>query len=154
MFKLISPLIIIAIFTQVSFAKTNILKKFCDKYAGEVRFGFTCPKSKIPLPLNMCTFKNQYGEKQFFDGCTGPTGGFKELFYPACITHDLCYHHEPASSGKTQEYCDQLFYELMQESCQKTPQKKKCLRWAKSLFNIVRKIGKAAYHCENIVGPY
>ena len=84
---------VILLSAQIQAKSQKTLNSFCQDYGGEVKFGFICPKSKIPLPINMCHFTNSYGEKQFFDGCTAPTGEFTEDFYPACIKHDLCYHH-------------------------------------------------------------
>lgn len=132
----------------------DMLEKFCQEYSGEVKFGFTCPKSKIPLPLRMCHFSNSHKEKQFFDGCSGPSGGYKELFFPACIKHDLCYHHEPASNGKDRKFCDDLFLEIMNNACETVENKKNCLKWAKTMYKGVRAIGTPAFHCENIKGHY
>ena len=132
----------------------SVLEKFCSRYNGEVKFGFTCPKTKLPLPLKMCHFTNSQGEKNFFDGCTGPAGGFTETFYPACIRHDLCYHHEPVTNGKDQAYCDKLFYDIMVESCKGNAKEQKCLKWAKRLYVVVQSVGKLAFHCENTPGSY
>lgn len=138
-----------------SYSKTvDLLKDHCSNLGGEVQFGFTCPKSRLPLPISMCHFKNAYNEDQFFDGCTGPTGGFSGLFYPACIKHDLCYHHEPATNGFDQKKCDDLFYEDMKTSCENHKDKTRCLKWSSFLYQGVRSIGKLAFHCENTPGHY
>ena len=142
------------LFHSITFAEVDLLEDYCTKLDGVVKFGFICPKSKLPLPINMCQFTNSHGKQQFFDGCTGPTGGYKELFYPACIKHDLCYHHEPATNDLEQKDCDTLFLTIMKKSCHDQPDKKDCLKWANTLYRGVRMVGKLAFHCENTKGAY
>ena len=157
------PIFIFTIlFTVVSLSSMTITKEeedtleaFCQNYQGQVKRGFVCPKSKLPLPLKMCHFTNNYNEYQFFDGCTGPTGKYKNLFYPSCIKHDLCYHHEPETNGFSQEDCDLQFYNSMKKACETLSENQKnCLNWAKAMYKGVRAVGKAAYHCENVKAHY
>lgn len=145
---------VILLSAQIQAKSQKTLNSFCQDYGGEVKFGFICPKSKIPLPINMCHFTNSYGEKQFFDGCTAPTGEFTEDFYPACIKHDLCYHHEPVSNGLSQKDCDNKFFSELKLICAKENNKKKCLRYAHYLYKGVRSIGIFAFLCENIKAHY
>ena len=135
-------------------SNSELLVEYCDKLNGEVVGSYKCPKSKLKIPFNFCTYKNDQGEKQFFDGCTGPSGGHSALFYPHCIKHDLCYHHEPITNGKTQKKCDQEFRDGMISSCSKAENPKKCKNWAKTMYRAVRSFGALAYNCANYRASY
>lgn len=126
----------------------TILEKHCSFYGGEVKKGHTCPKSGIYLPINICFFEDN-NKTKFFDGCTGPKTKYTEHFYSACIKHDLCYHHEPISNGKTQKQCDQEFLENMKDSCMRVANKKQCFKYAKTMYSAVRMVGAIAFNCEN-----
>lgn len=134
-------------FTNPSYAS---LSEACTELNGELRKGFKCPRTSFPLLTPVCFFKNDHGDLHFTDGCTGPSGGHNELFTPSCIKHDLCYHHEPATTGKTQKQCDVEFLENLTSSCEKAENPKKCLKWSKIMFNSVRGFGRLAYNCENL----
>lgn len=151
MIKLITFILFFSINT---FAGDELLKEYCNKLDGKVVSSYQCPKSKLTIPFEFCLFNNSHGVKQFFDGCTGPTGGNSSLFYPSCIKHDLCYHHEPISNGKSQKECDTELLADLITSCEKSLKKKKCIRWAKLMFRAVRSFGKLAYNCADYEGIY
>ena len=135
--------------------RASELENSCAQRNGIIHEGFQCPKSRIYLPLKICRFRNSQGIQQFFDGCTGPTGKYKSIFFESCIKHDLCYHHEPASNGKTRKYCDQLMKNEMHASCIKMAKDiDSCKSAANRLYNAVRVVGLAAFHCENTIGSY
>ena len=146
--------IIFCLLTTNVMAK-DLLLESCQKRNGHIKKAHFCPKSKIPIPARTCFYQNQDDEYEFFNGCSGPTGGFKEIFYPTCIKHDLCYHNEPRSNGRSQKSCDLEFLRNLQTACKtKTDKTASCLKWAKSLYRALRIIGKPAYHCANNLRNY
>jgi hypothetical protein len=133
----------------------NPLFDSCRELGGTVYKSHKCPKTGIVLPINTCRFENEFGEKQFFNGCSGPSGGHKELFFPSCITHDLCYHHEPATNGYSQKKCDLLLLDNLKTVCEdKALNIMKCKRWANIMYRALRIIGKPAFHCSNSISRY
>lgn len=131
-------------------SKADLLSEYCDRYQGQVVKGFQCPKSRLYLPIRVCLFNNSANSFEFFDGCTGPTGAYKEIFYPSCIAHDFCYHHEPATNGKGRKYCDYRFYQGMLDACDdRASNINSCKKWAKNLYRSLRIVGWPAFHCEN-----
>jgi hypothetical protein len=131
------------------------LQDHCKDLGGHVSKMYTCPKSKLPLPITTCSYRNQYNEVQFFNGCSGPTGGYKKIFFPACIQHDLCYHHEPATNGYTRKKCDQDLYKDLRLACEKGAKNiRKCKKWASFMYRAVRIVGLPAYHCANQRSTY
>jgi hypothetical protein len=138
-----------------SAANASLLADYCNQYNGKVFKGYKCPKSKIPLPIKTCEFKNKTGTKQFFNGCSGPSGGHSTIFFPSCIQHDLCYHHEPISNGYAQSKCDYNFLQGMLKACEKDALNiSRCKKWAKIMYRGVRVIGKPAFHCANYPAEY
>ncbi len=147
--------ILIFLFSFQVFATSDLLlESYCQKFGGKVQKTYTCPKSKLMLNFGFCVFENQEGTEQFFDGCTGPDGGHTELFYPHCIAHDLCYHHEPASNGFGRKYCDMRFKDGLLNSCEQAKKPKKCKRWAKIMYRALRIGGNIAFHCANYKAIY
>jgi hypothetical protein len=144
-------LLFIFCFYQQSLAAQSPLELHCRSMKGKISHGFQCPKSKIKLGWDFCII-NQKEVTQFFDGCTTPTGSFEEIMTPACIQHDLCYHHEPATNGKTQEDCDEEFRLNLMYACYTlTDQKevKKCLAQTVAMYLGVRAVGAIAFHCDD-----
>lgn len=133
----------------------DLLVEACKNVGGTVYKGYKCPKSKIPLPIKTCEYKNEDGIKQFFNGCSGPSGGHTKLFYPACIKHDLCYHHEPISNGLGQSKCDYQLLDGMLKACEEDAvDLQRCKKWARIMYRGVRIIGKPAFHCANYPANY
>ncbi len=147
-------ILLFIVFSTQTYAK-DLLLESCIKRSGSVVRGHLCPKSKIPIPARACFYKNSHNETQFYNGCSGPTGGYKEIFYSSCIQHDLCYHNEPASNGFSQKTCDMNFLNGMEKACDlKDENKVHCLKWARNLYRALRIIGKPAYHCANNLSDY
>ncbi|MAE58639.1 MAG: hypothetical protein CME69_07140 [Halobacteriovorax sp.] len=138
---------------QNAFAN-DLLNTYCKELGGEVRKTYQCPKSRLKLSFGFCVFENDQGIEQFFDGCTGPDGGHTALFYPHCIKHDLCYHHEPISNGLKQKDCDQEFRDGLLRSCRQAKSEKKCRAWAKTMYRAVRMFGVLAFNCANYEASY
>jgi hypothetical protein len=125
------------------------LQSFCQKQEGVIVKGHSCPVTSFPIVTPACLFKNKYSESHFTDGCTGPTGGHRSLFMKSCVKHDLCYHHEPASTGKTQKECDLDFMHNLLDACRSADNYSKCIRWATTMYQSVALVGKFAYRCDN-----
>ena len=146
-------LITITLFALAAEAN-DLLEHFCALEGGDVVNELTCPKSKIPLPWKFCVFKNGQGDRLFFNGCTGPSGGHSALFYPACIQHDHCYHHEPVSNGLSRRDCDERFLVQLSERCELAADQENCLFWARTMFRAVRTGGFAAFNCAKYEADY
>lgn len=125
------------------------VEELCQEVGGTIQKGYKCPDTSFPLLSKVCFFKNDYGDTHFTDGCTGPSGGHRDLFSKACLKHDLCYHHEPATSGKTQKQCDREFLENMLAACVDAKSYRRCERWAKVMYRTLRVFGGLAYRCDN-----
>ena len=125
------------------------LETFCQIKDGEIKEKFKCPKTSFPLLTPVCHFSNSSGQTHFTDGCTGPTGGHRDLFLKSCIAHDLCYHHEPSSSGKTQKDCDLEFRSNLLKACSSAENYEACEKWAKTMYSALRIFGSLAYRCDD-----
>lgn len=146
-------ILIFLLFT--SLAQADQLEDLCLKNSGKLTKSYKCPKSKLKLPIRTCEYQNELYETQFVNGCSGPSGGHKEIFFKACIKHDLCYHHEPSSNGLKRKSCDKLFLEIAIKSCdEQAKDKKKCHKWAKLMYRALRIVGTPAFHCENRPATY
>lgn len=135
-------------------AHADQLEDYCKQRDGQIYKSYKCPKSKLKLPVRTCEYTSEDGTIQFVNGCSGPSGGHSELFFDACIKHDLCYHHEPSTNGFDRKYCDQLFLDIALKSCDQAPKKKSCERWAKIMYNSLRVIGGPAFHCADSPSTY
>ena len=152
---LLLPLFLLISFTSFSAPqKKELLERYCEQLGGKVVNKFKCPKSKLTIPLYFCVYKTAEKKRMFFDGCTGPSGGHMSLFFPQCIKHDYCYHHEPISNGRTQKECDEEMRDGMLDLCEKAKDPKKCRRWALNMYVAVRSFGKIAYECANYEADY
>lgn len=132
----------------------DLLQRHCNERKGRVVDTFTCPRTKLKLNWNFCLAKTAKDEPIFFDGCTGPSGGHAALFYPACIQHDLCYHHEPLTTGLSQKECDQKFLKQALASCSKAQNQKSCQKWARTMFYALRTGGVVAFNCSKSKADY
>lgn len=115
---------------------------------------YACPKSGLVIRWDFCVAQSPKGETLFTDGCTGPSGGHSELFYPACIKHDFCYHHEPVTSGKTRKDCDQEFLAETLKLCNQSENPQKCEVWAYSMYSALRGFGELAFNCAEYPADY
>jgi hypothetical protein len=125
------------------------LESFCQEKGGEMKERFKCPNTSFPLLTPICHFGEREELVHFTDGCTGPTGGHRELFLKSCIAHDLCYHHEPSTGGKTQKDCDIEFRDGLLRACSDAENYEHCEKWAKTMYKALRVFGSLAYRCDN-----
>ncbi|GEM_PF-2474674 len=132
-----------------SFTIQADFESLCFDLNGTLEKGHKCPNTSVPLLTKVCFFENEYGESHFTDGCTGPSGGHNKLFLKSCVKHDLCYHHEPMSSGKTQKQCDIEFRDNIFKACLEAPDRSKCEKWARLMYKSLRAFGSLAYRCDN-----
>lgn len=147
--------IVVLLFSFTAFADSSgLLKSYCKEFNGKVQKSYTCPKSKLKLNFGFCVFENEQGIEQFFDGCTGPDGGHTDLFYPHCIRHDLCYHHEPVTNGLSRKDCDREFRDNLLDSCHRSKDVRKCQRWAKVMYGALRVFGNIAFNCAKYEASY
>lgn len=140
--------------TSSSYSSDLLLQQYCLSYGGELQKKYTCPKSKLTFSFGFCVYRNKDNIEQFFDGCTGPSGGFEKSFYPHCIKHDLCYHHEPISNNKAKSQCDQEFLDGLLLACQREDNVRKCEKWAHTLYRAVNLFGRLAFNCANYKAEY
>ncbi len=150
-FYIVSALLILVSF---NIRADERLKKYCSQIGGNVVNEFTCPKSKLKLKFDFCLTKDDLGRMLFFDGCTGPSGGHADLFYPACIKHDYCYHHEPNTHGYTRSDCDHQFLNNTLDLCAKAEDQKDCRLWAQSMYRALRMFGDVAFNCAKYEADY
>ena len=127
------------------------LEKFCAIKSGKIYTKYRCPKSRLLLPVKTCEYENEVGDIHFVNGCSGPTGGYGDVFFRSCLKHDLCYHHEPSSNGLNRNYCDSLFFVDTIDACDQDlddlEERTKCKKWAKAMYRALRVVGTAAFHC-------
>ncbi len=137
--------------SQPLFANNLLLSLYCEEYNGKIKNSYKCPKSKLIIPLKFCIIQRENKPPLFFDGCSGPSGGHRKLFFPHCIEHDLCYHREPSTNGRPQVECDIEFYINLLHSCTSlndTPKRPtRCQKWAAAMYRAVRMLGTIAYNC-------
>ena len=107
----------------------------------------------------------------FHDGCSGQwpkivmpknkkrAKTWGEMFHPACVRHDHCYHHEPKFSKRNQKYCDDQMLKGMRNICTKQfgnskSGLRKCTRAADKMHTALRIAGKKHYKFMNSKVPY
>ncbi len=140
-----------------SLVNASSIKQLCGQMNGTFYEKYTCPKSKLRLRVDTCEVKNDREEVLFFNGCSGPAGGFKDIFTQPCINHDHCYHHEPATTGYTQKDCDIKLRDEMLMACSQLPpdqNHKKCEKWANIMYRALRIVGGIAFQCDNSYAHY
>ena len=87
----------------------------------------------------------------FFYGCTAGIADYDAVFFDECLTHDMCYHHEPATNGKLKSQCDANFYQSMKLKCDRREDKKRCLVMAKLFYEGVEHFGDKSWQCSDLV---
>lgn len=106
----------------------------------------------------------------FHDGCSGQALGrpstnsvsattWGQLFHPACVYHDHCYHHEPSTSGKSQKFCDDRMRSDMYRICDaeyrtKAVARTACKKAAATMYSGLRAGGGKHYRFNDTRLPY
>lgn len=139
-------LAVVAMAPTVSQAKKQ-LKEYCSKIGGEIIREWKCPNTLDLRKGEFCRQKNDLGQELVFNGCSAPDGKYKEVFFKACIIHDLCYHHEPVTTGKSKQECDDDFLANMKKVCQQTGGGGSCQFTAQAYYLAVTKGGETAFWC-------
>lgn len=153
--NLLLTLGLILSFSAAAFADQQ-LADYCSQTGGEVVPGWTCPATGVVKNGNICKRNNYAGQTMYFNGCSAPDGKYKTLFFKACIIHDLCYHHEPQTNGKSKIDCDNQFLANMKKICRTTnPFSFECGAAAQTFYAAVESAGEAAFMCskENVDYP-
>lgn len=112
----------LALIFFASFALGNVLKNYCDQNGGTLSEQWTCPTSQESRTGLFCTLKNDQGKELVTNGCTGAKGEYGDIFFPACVIHDFCYHHEPNTSQKSKEFCDRQLLRDFRKICENYPE--------------------------------
>ena len=130
---------------------------------GSKKKGGVC-SMKVSIP-------NKGTHTVFHDGCSGQWPKMKmpknkknvktwgEMFHPACVRHDHCYHHEPKASKKNQKQCDDQMLKGMRNICTRQfgsdkSGLRKCTRAADWMHTALRAAGKNHYNFLNTKVPY
>ncbi|MES2802353.1 MAG: phospholipase A2 [Bdellovibrionota bacterium] len=132
------------------------LVDYCTQTGGEVVPEWTCPATGSVKMGEACKQKNSSGQEMYFNGCSAPEGKYKNLFFKACIVHDLCYHHEPTTNNKSKADCDNTFLADMKKICKAiNPLSLECGIVAQTYYAAVANAGDAAFSCskENVNYP-
>ena len=119
-------------------------------------------KAYIPRKRKTYTF--------FHDGCSGQAPGrpsrnsirassWGQLFHPACVKHDHCYHHEPSRGKRSRRTCDKMMRDSMYRICSREygsrkAARAKCQTAATVMYTGVRVAGRKHYRFENAYAPY
>lgn len=133
------------------------LQQKCHQLKGEMVSSLACPTSMEQRDGEFCLVaeKTQFTAKApsldmiFFNGCTAGVADYDAVFFESCYTHDLCYHHEPVTNGKTKTQCDFEFYQNMKQQCENRDDQKRCLIMAKLFFEGVEHFGEQSWNCSN-----
>ena len=132
------------------------LVEYCYQTGGEVVPEWTCPATGAIKMGQACKQKNAQGQEMYFNGCSAPEGKYKNLFFKACVIHDLCYHHEPTTNNKSKQDCDDQFLSDMKKICVNTnPLSFECGFVAQTFYAAVDTAGDSAFMCskENVNYP-
>lgn len=155
MVKLLAGLLSFIIVMPSYSAPAGFLKKKCHDVGGKMVSQFTCPQSGTTRYNSECIISDVDGNMIFFDGCSGTIGNYDVVFYKACVHHDLCYHHEPSTSGLDKRDCDSQFYWEMRAICKKErANNPACIDAARLFYNAVDLFGLSSWTCSKQVANY
>lgn len=127
------------------------LQRACDFYQGQMVDQIICPTTKVKREGAFCKVNGSNEPLVFFNGCTAGFGNYEDVFFSACLQHDLCYHHEPVTSGKNKAQCDDEFYQQMKNLCLlEKDNSKRCRAAAKVFYKGVKGFGENSWQCSNV----
>lgn len=134
---------------------SDLLVQKCNEMNGELVNKWTCPASGRRRSGDMCHALDENNVSMYFDGCSGSFDNYGDVFFNACVTHDLCYHHEPASNGLTKIECDNQFYYNMENICKMTRAgDQPCLKAAQAFYSAVAIFGGTSWMCSKEKANY
>lgn len=136
--------------TQWALAGEELTTELCEDLGGQMVDKIVCPENGRVRTGRKC----QLAENPlvFFNGCSVRFDIFRDTFFSACVAHDLCYHHEPASSGWSRKDCDQRFLDDMKNICKGMASgkgRKLCYAAAGTYYGGVRIGGRRSFRCSN-----
>ena len=122
----------------------------CIVDGGRIVSSLTCPTSGRERDGYFC----KLDDGRFYNGCTASVAGYGETFFEACKTHDHCYHHEPISTGRSKEECDDQLYIDMLSICESTDESFTCELMAAAFYQAVDKFGDNSWQCSDTLIDY
>lgn len=131
------------------FQVDRLTHSVCREMGGQMVQSVDCPSQDRSRGGHFC----KVSEKPFifFNGCSIGFDFYKETFFPACMKHDLCYHHEPSSTGLLRRDCDKKFKKEMLEICDSLSEYQSGCRVAAQLYySTVRVAGNRSWECSNV----
>jgi len=131
---------LIFILLNLPLANASQTQKLCQDLGGKMVNKLQCPQSKDNRPL------------VYFNGCTKSVGEYGSVFFKACLKHDFCYHHEPATNGYSKKHCDKQFYVDMLNTCVQEEDFSNvisCSAMALGFYQAVKFGGDNSWECSN-----
>lgn len=127
----------------------------CQQAGGVILDQWTCPKSGKVRKTKNCLVLDHNSKEMIFNGCSASIGNYGEVFYKACVYHDLCYHHEPTTHGLNKTDCDRQFLTDMIAICKnEAPEDTNCNSNANLFFKAVDIFGGSAWSCSKELADY
>lgn len=139
-------------FATLSFnalAANEQLQTYCQEVGGKTVSRLTCHASLKARKGPFCLIDSGKNAQVFFNGCTKSLFGYGNVFFHACVKHDLCYHHEPATSGLKKSECDNQFYRNMMKICSTQRHQTTCSAMAAVFYRGVQSFGDKSFKCSN-----
>lgn len=127
---------------------------YCAEKGGEMVERLTCSESQKKRRGWFCEIEKNKDRHVFFNGCTRSILGFGRIFFHACVRHDMCYHHEPATSGRSRKDCDARFYRDLLAVCDGRKNRFYCQSVAGLFYRGVREFGESSFRCANTEYDY
>lgn len=136
-------------------APSFLLFARCFALNGYIVNRWTCSSNGEVRLEDSCKILDHKNIPLYFDGCSVSISNYSDFFIDACIRHDLCYHHEPASNGISKANCDRLFLKNMLSLCNRfRPGDSACENMAQSFYSAVYIFGKSSWQCSNVKADY
>lgn len=126
----------------------------CTKDRGEIKSSWVCPDDDKVRKGTFCFLKDKYQNELVYNGCSGGDPRYNKIFFKSCKSHDLCYHHEPITSGLSKANCDLIFLENMNSRCQLESDVDKCEKMAKIYYRAVQVFGINSWKCSKQFADY
>jgi len=153
-FNLSLVLLLITSLGCPGFAFNSFLVQKCKEMHGQIVNHWTCPYSGDERNDMHCVIRDNESRPMYFNGCSYSYGNYGEVFFQACVYHDLCYHHEPVSSGLKKEDCDSRFYNNMFAICDRRPKDTGCADAARWFYSAVASFGGTPWICSKEKANY